>query len=393
MNKKNKSNVIPFPKASSEAASPFDAMAKRLEGRLSEIENDLREGLLSLEDELEKLLENAKLNRSEWKQDIQNLSKFLEQKIQGSVQNVIRERKKKSDVNELDFVSALSGLLSQVLSLDFFKTTSKDNLSHKLKPNDEVDEFGVDQKFRLKLKPFFDFLYYKYWRVKTTGIENVPDRGRALIVANHSGALPYDGAMLGITILNEHPVRDDARFLVEDFVYHMPFLGSYMYRLGGIRACPENAERILQTGNLLVVFPEGVKGLGKYYKDRYKLQRFGRGGFVRLCIQTQSPLIPVGIVGAEDIHPIIYKSNALAKMMGVPYVPITPTFPLLGLLGMIPLPSQWAIHFDKPMNFQKYDPAILDDGITIHKLSEDVRGKIQNILNDLLKDRQSIWVH
>ena len=287
--------------------------------------------------------------------------------------------------------AALAGQIGKVLSADFFKSFFEAKPNAKLKPTDDVDEFGMDQSFRLKLKPFFDFLYYKYWRVSASGIENIPNKGRALIVGNHSGALPYDGAMLGITILNEHPVRDDARFLVEDFVYYMPFLGSYMYRLGGVRACPENAERVLQTGNLLVVFPEGVKGLGKYYKDRYKLQRFGRGGFIKLCIQTKSPLIPVGIVGAEEIHPILYKSNTLAKLINAPYVPITPTFPLLGLLGAIPLPSKWSIHFGKPLDFQKYDAGILDDGITIHKLSEEVRAQIQNILYDLLKQRRSVW--
>ena len=394
MNKKSKSNVIPFPKSEKSKATEkpqFAGLASRLDERLNTIENDLRTGLASLENEVAEILASTKSNRSDWQADIESLSKFLESKIQNSLQSVIKDRKNKNDREELNLVASLAGQLAQMLGRDYFKGLMTAVPNDKLKATDDVDAFGVDQNFRLKLKPFFDFLYYKYWRVETTGIENIPNTGRALIVGNHSGALPYDGAMLGITILNEHPVRDDARFLVEDFVYYMPFLGSYMYRLGGIRACPENAQRILETGNLLVVFPEGVKGLGKYYKDRYKLQRFGRGGFIRLCIQTQSPLIPVGIVGAEEIHPIIYKSNSLAKMLGVPYLPITPTFPLMGLLGMLPLPSKWAIHFGKPLDFKKYDLSILDDGITIHKLSEEVRGTIQNILYDQLKNRQSVW--
>lgn len=394
MSKKSKNNVIPFPKSQkkiTEQPLPFDGLAARLEERLNTIENDLRDGLSSLEDEVEKILASTKATRKDWQTDFESLSKFLESKIQNSLQSVILDRKNKKEHAELDLVASLAGPLAKMLSGDYLKDLFASVPNDKLKSTDDVDAFGVDQNFRLKLKPFFDFLYYKYWRIDTTGIENIPNTGRALIVGNHSGALPYDGAMLGITILNEHPVRDDARFLVEDFVYYMPFLGSYMYRLGGIRACPENAQRILETGNLLVVFPEGVKGLGKFYKDRYKLQRFGRGGFIRLCIQTQSPLIPVGIVGAEEIHPIIYKSNSLAKMLGVPYLPITPTFPLMGLLGMLPLPSKWAIHFGKPLDFKKYDLSILDDGITIHKLSEEVRSTIQNILYDLLKNRTSIW--
>lgn len=368
----------------------FSNLSQQLENRLHTLEKDLKTDLLLLDEEIERILKQ-KGQHKDWQNDMKNLASLLETKIQTSLKNLLNERKNRADQNEIDLVSGVASQISDFLSRDFFLSGFKSVPNEKLKVTDDVDDFGVDQNFRLKLKPFFDFLYYKYWRVKTTGIENIPNTGRALIVGNHSGALPYDGAILGVTILNEHPVRDDARFLVEDFVYYMPFLGSYMYRLGGIRACPENAKRILETGNLLVVFPEGVKGLGKYYKDRYKLQRFGRGGFIKLCIETQSPLIPVGIVGAEEIHPIIYKSNMLAKMIGVPYVPITPTFPLLGLLGMIPLPSQWAIHFGKPVDFHNYDESTLNDGITIHKLSEQVRGNIQGILLDLLKDRQSVW--
>ncbi|MBU0506035.1 1-acyl-sn-glycerol-3-phosphate acyltransferase, partial [bacterium] len=192
--------------------------------------------------------------------------------------------------------------------------------------------------------------------------------------------------------VNEHPVRRDARFLVEDFVYHMPILGTFMYRTGAIRACQENAERLLKKEHLVIVFPEGVKGIGKHYNKRYQLQRFGRGGFIKLCMQTKSPLIPVGIVGAEEIHPIIYKSNILAKTLHIPYLPITPTFPWLGLLGTIPFPTKWHIHFGKPMSFEKYKKADLENELLVHKLSEKVRGEIQNILVDLLKKRRSVWL-
>jgi 1-acyl-sn-glycerol-3-phosphate acyltransferase len=197
--------------------------------------------------------------------------------------------------------------------------------------------------------------------------------------------------MLKAAIMNEHPTRKDARFLVEDFVFHMPILGSFMYRIGGVRACPENAQRLLEQDHLVIVFPEGVKGIGKYYNQRYKLQRFGRGGFIKLCINTKSPLVPVGIVGAEEIHPIVYKSNVLAKTIGVPYLPLTPTFPLLGLLGMIPLPSKWSIHFGEPILFDDYAPSVLDDELTIHHLSERVRSEIQKIILEQLRKRRSVW--
>ena len=375
-----KGRVIPFPKdpqSADGAPSPFDPLIEKLEKRLDGIEKDLHEGLGQIESEI-----------GDFKFDQDELAKVLENRLQKSLAAMIESVQKKTDKNELKFVESLVGQLAQALSGDFLKAILKSS-SNVERP--EVDDFGVDPVFRQTLKPFFDFLYYKYWRVSTTGIENIPNKGRGLIVGNHSGALPYDGAMIGISVLNEHPIREDARFLVEDFVYHMPFLGSYMLRVGGIRACPENAERLLEKEHLLCVFPEGVKGLGKYYSQRYRLQRFGRGGFIRLCIKTGSPLIPVGVVGAEEIHPIIYKSNTLAKLVGSPYIPITPTFPLLGLLGLVPFPTKWSIHFGKPMSFDKYTLKTLDDGITIHKLSEQVRAQIQEILFEQLKKRRSVW--
>ena len=198
--------------------------------------------------------------------------------------------------------------------------------------------------------------------------------------------------MIKAAIMNEHPKRKDARFLVENFVYHMPFMGNLMYRIGGVRACPENAELLLNSEHLVVVFPEGVKGIGKFFNQRYKLQRFGRGGFIKLCMKTKSPLIPVGVTGAEEIHPIIFKSNILAKTIGLPYIPITPTFPFLGLLGCIPFPTKWAMHFGKPISFERHGIKAIDDELLIHKLSEQVRSEIQNIIIDLLKKRRSVFM-
>src|SRR5690242_11195390 len=209
-------------------------------------------------------------------------------------------------------------------------------LSLKLR-SDEVDPFGYDPIFDEFFRPLFDFLYTKYWRVKTYGMENIPAEGPVLLVGNHSGGLPYDAAMLKIAIDKEHHAHREARFLVEDFIYHFPFLGSIINRFGGIRACPENASRLLNNNQLVVVFPEGVKGLGKLYSERYRLARFGRGGFIRLCLKTRATLVPVAFVGPEDIHPMIAKDKFLSQMMGIPYFPITWTFPWLGPLGTIPL--------------------------------------------------------
>ena len=277
----------------------------------------------------------------------------------------------------------------QAFSLNFYRDVVNRLIA--IDREEDHDEFGLDPELLKKIKPLFDFLYYKYWRVSVSGIEHVPANGPAIIVANHSGTLPYDGAMIKAAILNEHPVRKDARFLVEDFVYHFPFLGTFMYRIGGVRACPENAERLLKKGHLVIVFPEGVKGIGKNFKERYELQRFGRGGFIRLALRTGSPIIPVAVVGAEEIHPLIYKSTILAKPLGIPYVPFTPTLPLLGPLGLLPLPSKWHIHFGKPIDVHKRAIHKETEALYVHQMSEKVRSTIQAMLTKGLKARQSIW--
>ena len=241
------------------------------------------------------------------------------------------------------------------------------------------------------VKPLLEFFYDEYWRVDLSGIEHIPSKGGCMLVANHSGTLPYDGAMIGLGVNKEHPTRRSIRFLVEDFVYHSPFMGTFMSRIGGVRACPENATWLLKKGELVVVFPEGVKGLGKLYRDRYQLQRFGRGGFIRLAIKTGAPIIPTAVIGAEEIHPTIWKSSILAKSMGIPYLPVTPTFPWMGPLGLVPFPTKWEIIFGKPIVFGKYKPEDADDNLLIHKLSEQVRQTIQKMVNRALKKRKSIW--
>ena len=257
--------------------------------------------------------------------------------------------------------------------------------------SDYVDEFGRDPMYTARVEPMLDFLYRRYFRVEVIGIENVPTAGRGLVVANHSGTLPYDGAMVMHAIKRDHPAHRDVRPLVEDFVFHFPFLGTFMNRVGGVRACQENAERLLLQDQLAAVFPEGVKGIGKLYRDRYRLQRFGRGGFIKLALRTDSPIIPCAILGAEEIHPMIGKVTWLAKTIGVPYIPITPTFPWLGPLGAIPLPTKWTIAFGAPLYFNdEYGREGADDRILVNRLSENVRTRIQEMLDGLQKGRKSV---
>jgi len=256
---------------------------------------------------------------------------------------------------------------------------------------EEVDPFGFDPVYWEKVEPVFEFLFDKYFRVELFGLENVPEKNRVLLVANHSGTLPYDGAMLKVAIENRHMSARPARFLVEDFVFHFPFLGSFMNRIGGVRACQDNARRLLENEQLVVVFPEGVKGIGKLFKHRYQLQRFGRGGFIKLALRSNSPIIPVAVVGAEEIHPMLAHLGWLARTLKLPYIPVTPTFPFLGPLGAIPLPSKWLIEFGKPMPLGQYTPEDAEDALKVMQLSEKVRSTIQQMVDELLKKRESAF--
>jgi 1-acyl-sn-glycerol-3-phosphate acyltransferase len=254
-----------------------------------------------------------------------------------------------------------------------------------------VDDFGLDPRFEEMVSPLLDFMYRRWWRVEVTGMENVPAEGRALLVSNHSGMLPYDGGMIKHAIRTDHPSHREVRPLVEDFVYHFPFLGALMARMGGVRACQENAQRLLEKDELVVVFPEGVKGIAKLYRYRYQLQRFGRGGFVKLCLRTGAPIIPTAVIGAEEIHPIVARADFLARPLKVPVVPITPTLPLLGPLGLIPLPTKWFIHFGRPIDLRAYGKAALDDELLINKITADVRTQIQELIYEQLKKRRSVF--
>ena len=257
--------------------------------------------------------------------------------------------------------------------------------------SEEVDEFGFDPKFNAAVLPFFEFLYTLWWRVEVEGIENVPADGPGVIVANHSGVLPWDGLMVNLAIRHEHPAHRQCRMLALDMFALLPFLAPLLARTGGVRANPENGERLLRRGELVGVFPEGVKGVGKLYKDRYRLARFGRGGFVRLALRTGAPIVPCAIVGAEEVHPKIGSMDWVGRPFGLPYFPITPTFPALGPLGVVPLPSKWWIEFGEPVAVDGHGPKAADDPLLVNRLSEQVRATVQRMLDARLARRGSVW--
>ncbi len=254
----------------------------------------------------------------------------------------------------------------------------------------QLDDFGYDEAAARRWEPLFEFLYRVWWRVTLSGVENVPNEGRALLVANHSGVLPWDGAMIKHGIAREHPGRRHARMLVLDMFTTLPFLQPWLRHLGEVRACPENAERLLFRDELVGVFPEGIKGVGKPFAERYRLARFGRGGFVRLALKTRSRVVPVTVVGAEEIHPMIGRADFIGRPLGFPYFPITPTFPLLGPLGFIPLPSKWWIDFGKPIAFD-YPAEIADRPMIVNELADKVRKTMQAMIDSRLSRRGGVF--
>jgi 1-acyl-sn-glycerol-3-phosphate acyltransferase len=256
---------------------------------------------------------------------------------------------------------------------------------------DRPDDFGYDPVFAETLRPFLEFLYRVWWRVEATGVDNVPSLGPGLVVANHSGVLPYDGAMVKTAIRQEHPAARECRMLMLDMFALMPVLAPALTKHGEVRASADNAERLLRQGSLVGVFPEGVKGVGKHFRDRYRLARFGRGGFVRIALRTGAPIIPCAVVGAEEIHPILARADWIGRPLGFPYFPLTPTFPWLGRLGFIPLPSRWSIDFGAPIATDLYGAESANDPILVNRLSETVRATVQEMIDGRLARRRSVW--
>ena len=253
-----------------------------------------------------------------------------------------------------------------------------------LSPPADEDAWGFDAAFVRASQPVLDALYDRWWRVTATGTEHVPADGRALIVANHAGVVPWDGAMIG-TAVRRH-IERDVRALVLNWAFELPWAGTVIRRGGGVPATPANARRLLDEDHLVLVFPEGAKGISKPYSDRYRLERFGRGGFVETALRTRAPIVPCAVVGSEEIHPKIAEAPGVAKLLGMPYLPITPTFPLLGPLGAVPLPSRWRIEFCAPVDLSAYGPDAASDRRLVLELTDAIREQIQaKVYENLIK--------
>ena len=291
-----------------------------------------------------------------------------------------------------DWLAALHDVAQDMLGEDWQERLAEvlGVLSHRLSGEYDVDEFGFDQELTERfLLSAVRPLAEKWFRVEVRGAENIPSDGGALLVSNHSGTIPLDGLVTMVAV-HDHAGRN-LRPLGADLVFRLPVIGEMARKSGATLACNEDAERMLRGGELVGVWPEGFKGIGKPYSERYKLQRFGRGGFVAAAMRTGVPIVPCSVVGAEEIYPMVGNVPSLARLLGVPYVPITPFFPWLGLLGLVPLPSKWLIEFGEPIRTDSYDEGAADDPMLVFNVTDQVRETIQQTLYTLLVQRRSVF--
>ena len=244
-----------------------------------------------------------------------------------------------------------------------------------------VDPYGFDVDFAIAAIAPFLWFYRKYFRVQVHGIERVPAEGRVLLVPNHSGQLPFDAAMLAISTLVEMDPPRFVRALVEKWVPRLPFVSSFYARLGQVVGTPENCRRLLAAEEAILVFPEGVRGLNKPFRQRYQLQDFGLG-FMRLALEAEAPIVPVGIVGAEEQAPALVDLKFLARLLAIPAMPITPT-PLA-----LPLPTRYHIHFGEPMRFTG---SADDEDAALEEKVAEVKRAVQKLLDEGVRERKHVF--
>jgi 1-acyl-sn-glycerol-3-phosphate acyltransferase len=256
-----------------------------------------------------------------------------------------------------------------------------------------VDDFGYDQHLTESvLLPILRPMYDRWFRVEVSGIENIPDNGSALIVANHAGVVAWDGLMIQLAVHDHHRRKRPVRLLGADLVFQTPVLDAAARAMGAAPACPDNADKLLDSGELVAVFPEGFKGCGKPFANRYQLQRFGRGGFAATAIRAGAPIVPCSVVGAEETYPKIADIAPLAKALGLPYFPLTPLFPHFGPLGLVPLPTKWRIEFGRPIPTDAYPRESAADEAIKSVLADRVRDTIQQTLDTMLTRRRNVFL-
>ncbi len=263
-----------------------------------------------------------------------------------------------------------------------------------IEPDREIDDWGHSERFAGLLdRTLLDFYYHLWFRCSVEGIENIPADGPALLVSNHSGALPPDAVMIMKAVRDEHPRQRDVRVLVEHFFKGYPGFSMLLPKIGGVAAHPANVHRMLyDEGRLVLVFPEGAKGTEKLFKERYRLRRFGRGGFVEAAMRARSPIVPIALVGAEESMPVFAQLGLLKKLTGLPYTPLTPTFPHFGLAApLMFLPAKFTIRFLPPVRTDDMGDEPWEDKALVQTVSHDIRATIQEELFDMVGKRRSVW--
>ena len=249
------------------------------------------------------------------------------------------------------------------------------------------DPFGFEPDFLKYILPLAERVYRRYFRAEVFGIENVPDDGPVLLVSNHTGQIPIDGFLIASAMLFDKQPPRMARSMVERWTASLPFISWFFPRVGQVVGTRENARILLRRGGCILVFPEGVKGISKTYDHAYELRRFGYG-FMRLALETDTPIVPIGVVGGEEQMPAIWNFESLAKLLGMPAFPVTPTWPLLGPLGALPLPVKYRIHFGEPMTFEG---ASDDEDRVIGALVDDLKDEMRALIQRGLDEREGVF--
>jgi 1-acyl-sn-glycerol-3-phosphate acyltransferase len=278
------------------------------------------------------------------------------------------------------------------------ETTDRDRLRALLpaiEPDRRIDDWGRSERVEGAFDATVVEFFYRYWfRCEVEGIENVPADGGALLVSNHAGALPPDAVMIGKAIRDEHSHPRPLYMTVEHFFKGYPGFSALLPKIGCVPAHPANVHRLLQDeGQLVLVFPEGRKGTEKLVKDRYRVQRFGRGGFVEAAMRAEATLVPVCVVGAEEAAPIFAHSKLLQRATGLIYFPLTPTFPWLGPAGMLGyLPAKFKIRFLDPIDTTRMGSEPAEDKALVQSVAQEVRARIQENLHEMVSRRRSVWL-
>jgi 1-acyl-sn-glycerol-3-phosphate acyltransferase len=260
-----------------------------------------------------------------------------------------------------------------------------------LEPPQRLDRFGMDPRFAERLEPLVELLYSAWWRVDVRDVERVPAEGSAVVVANHGGAVPWDAFVLRHALRSAHPARRDLRPLLDDRECALPVVGAAAIRYGAVRASAQAAEAILAAGGVVGVFPEGGAAAQRAWRERYRIHRFGRGGFVKVALRTGAPIVPCAILGSEEASPGIARTGWLADRLGIPFLSANPSLRIASA-ALLPLPSRWTIRFAEPIEVRDLGRAAAEDAAAVNALAERVRASVQALLDEGVAARSSVFL-